>query len=161
MQLIQRISSLTFIKEKTEQEYNLFHDNVHRKKLPAFCALFGAFLPNILTGLRNSNDRVRLKQQYIQVIERTRFDLLAIMTAAASLIKEHHRDQLNLFLIETWKQQHSSTSDQQMTLTMLKIIESKQKNIQQCLRYIYKNKIDFFIHIPIVIFRHFPRTILN
>lgn len=158
---MQRISSLAIIKDKTEQEYNLFHDAVHRKKLPAFCALFGAFLPNILTGLRNSNDRVRLKQQYIQVIERTKFDLLSIMTVAASIDKEYHRDQLNLFLIETWNQQHCLPNDQQMTLTMLRIIESKQKNIEHCLRYIYNNKIDFFIHVPIVIFRHFPRPILN
>lgn len=130
---------------------------IYHKQIPNLCTLFGAFLPKVITLVPDSDYRTTLTDQYRRIIDKTKYEITLVVIKAANAVREHHRKELNSFVADTWSNQRRLPDSEQLSKEMLDIIEQRQKNIDLCVKTLYHSKLDFFMYVPIVIMRNFPR----
>lgn len=146
---------MTYLKEKTEQEYYLYREGVYYKTLPKLCTIAGAILPATLIRIRDPQVRSRLSINYQKIIDRAKFDLNGILKTGAYQCKEEYRSELNGFLTMVWDAQRRLPELEKMSPTMVSTIELRQTNINQFIRTLYGHRQDLLVLMPIVIMREF------
>jgi hypothetical protein len=102
-------------------------------------------LPRSITTISSSVIRERLSERYIRIIQRAKADLMDVLTSAAEAKKVDCENNFHQETAEIWKNQRAMPVQERLTPLMLKIIEQRQKNIVECLKYIYDLKDKFFL----------------
>ncbi len=148
-QIAKQICSLTYDREKAEQELILFKFGIIRKKLPKSLDLLEISLPTSITTISDPVICERLSNQYQRIIERAKFDLMNVLTTAAEAKKNDSQKKFDEEIAEIWKSQHQYPIDERLTPTMLTIIEQRRKNIIECVKWIYHLKGDFACKAPL------------
>lgn len=151
------MTRLSFSKNKAEQEYVFINECIYHKQIPNLCVLFGAFLPKVITLVPDANDRMILTDQYRRIIDKTKYEITGVVAKAAHAVREHNRKELNSFVADTWSNQRRLPDSERLSKEMVDIIEQRQRNIDLCVKKLYNSKPEFFMHVPTVIMRHFPR----
>ncbi|CAF1255962.1 unnamed protein product [Rotaria sp. Silwood1] len=147
IKLAQHIARLQLQKEKSEQELILFKFGVLYKKLPESLNALEEILPTSITTIMNTVLRERLSSNYIRIIQRTKADLMMILTTAAEIQNEQHQNAFNTFMAQMWNDQRKLPKNEQLNPTMLLLIDDRQKNILACTKHIYSLKTNYYTKI--------------
>lgn len=142
--------NLRFQKEKSEQEVNLYRLGLwHRKLPPSFNTLEQSFPITMLT-LRDSLEYEDLSKQYFALIQRTKSEFITILTKVVDLKKSEFDKKFDMTMISLWNQQCTLPINEQLTATMVQLIDEREKNIIQCVKHICILKTNFFHTLQII-----------
>ncbi|CAF1265411.1 unnamed protein product [Adineta steineri] len=148
LQIVKKICSLTFDKEKTEQELILLTFGLLLKKLPKSLEILEVSLPTSITTISDSTIRERLSNEYQRIIQRAKANLTDVLRSAMEAKKNDCEKKLERETAEIWKYQRQLPTHERLSPVMLKLIEQRQKNIIECLKYIYHLKNNFLVQAP-------------
>jgi len=148
LEVAKHICSLTFDKEKAEQELFLFKVGMLYKKLPKSLDLLEVSLPTSITTNSNPIICEQLSNEYQKIIQRAKDDLMIVLTKAAEAKKNDCQMKFEKEIAKIWKNQHQLPIHERLTTEMSALIEKRQKNIIECLKSIYELKGNFFLKAP-------------
>ncbi|CAF4285090.1 unnamed protein product [Adineta steineri] len=148
LQIAKTICSLTFDKEKTEQELILLKFGLLFKKLPKSLELLETSLPTSITTISDSTIRERLSNEYQRIIQRTKAVLTNILRSAMEAKSIDCEKKFEKETAEIWKDQRQLPTHERLSSAMVTLIEQRQKNIIECLKYIYELKDNFLVQAP-------------
>ncbi|CAF1471345.1 unnamed protein product [Adineta steineri] len=148
LQIAKTICSLTFDKEKSEQELILLKFGLLFKKLPKSLEILETSLPTSITTISDSTIRERLSNEYQRIIQRTKADLTDILRSAMEAKSIDCEKKFEQETAKIWKDQRQLPTHERLSPVMLKLIEQRQKNIVECLKYIYHVKSNFLVQAP-------------
>ncbi|CAF2973850.1 unnamed protein product [Rotaria sp. Silwood2] len=87
IKLAQNICTLQLEKEKSEQELILLKFGVFYKNLPNSLNILEETLPTSITTISDARLREKLSFNYTRIIQRTKADLMMVLTTAAEMLK--------------------------------------------------------------------------
>ena len=143
--IAKHICSLTFDQEKSQHELVLFKCSNLYHKLPKSMDILESSLPSSITTISDSATRERLSNQYQMIIQRTKADLTRVLTSATEAKRSDCQNKFDRETAEIWKNQREFTKLEQLSPTMITLIEQRQKNIIACLISIYAMKSNFLL----------------
>ncbi|CAF1336804.1 unnamed protein product [Adineta steineri] len=148
LQIAKTICSLTFDKEKTEQELILLKFGLLFKKLPKSLEILEVSLPTSIITISDSTIRERLSNEYQRIIQRAKADLTDVLRSAMEAKSIDCEKKFELETAEIWKGQRQLPTHERLSPVMVTLIEQRQKNIVECLKYIYGVKDNFLVQAP-------------
>ena len=152
LQVAKHICSLTFNKEKAEQELILFKIGLIYKKLPKSLDILEASLPTSITTISDSIICERLSNEYIRIIQRAKYDLMNVLTSAVEAKRNDCQKVFDTQTAEIWKNQRQLPVEERLTTAAITLTEQRQKNIIECVKCIYELKSNFFLQLPTTTF---------
>ena len=117
----------------------------------------GANIPRTIRMVHDPLIRASLIKQYTKTIDRAKFDLNNTMITASATVKQDTQRELDGFFAEVWLEERRLPESDRLSTPMLQLIEKRQANINDCVKIIYEQKIEFLRTTPIVIMREFVR----
>lgn len=132
--IAKHICSLTFDKEKTQQELVLFKFSMLYHKLPKSLDILEVSLPPSITTISDHAVRERLSNQYQMIIQRAKEDLTRVLTSATEAKRTDCQNKFDKETTEIWKNQRELPKLEQLSSTMVTLIEQRQKNVIACLK---------------------------
>ncbi|CAF3734723.1 unnamed protein product [Rotaria sordida] len=144
IKLAQSICALQLQKEKSEQELILFKFGILYKKLPDSLNALEETPSTLITSITNSQQRERLSNNYMRIIQRAKADLMMALTQATEIKTQEHQTNFDTFMAQLWNDQRHLPQQERLSTTMLLLIDDRQKNILKCVKHIYALKPSFF-----------------
>ncbi|CAF1173029.1 unnamed protein product [Rotaria sordida] len=144
-QLANYICNLAVEKEKTYQELILFQFGILYKKLPDSLTILEETLPVSITSITDTSQRERLSKNYLDIIRKTKYDLMKILATAAQIHRDECAKRFDIEMAQLWENQRKPVSnDTSLSSNLLMCIDRRQETIIQCIKCIYNIKPDFF-----------------
>lgn len=148
IRLAKRICQVTLTKEKSEKEHYTFQMAVSHTKIPASICFSERHVPSMITTINHPIERARLNDAYIRWINRAQSELTNVLISTSNDIKRASQKHFHDTLAAIWHDQHCLPEHERLSMGMLRLIEQRQTNIADCLRYIYEFKSQFTLHVP-------------
>ncbi|CAF4696087.1 unnamed protein product, partial [Rotaria socialis] len=101
-------------------------------KLPDILNIIEETLPTTITNLNDTAIRERLSKQYVRIIQKAKYDLMSVLSAAAQFNKDEHRETYDKEMIQLWDNQRQLPNDERLTENLLTILDQRQQNIIKC-----------------------------
>ncbi|CAF1618529.1 unnamed protein product, partial [Rotaria sordida] len=105
IKLAQSICALQLQKEKSEQELILFKFGILYKKLPDSLNALEETPSTLITSITNSQQRERLSNNYMRIIQRAKADLMMVLTQATEIKTQEHQTNFDTFMAQLWNDQ--------------------------------------------------------
>ncbi|CAF1481376.1 unnamed protein product [Adineta steineri] len=145
LQIAKTICSLTFDKEKSEQELILLKFGLLFKKFPKSLEILEVSLSTSITTISDSAIRERLSNEYQRIIQRTKADLTDVLRFAIDAKRNNCKKKFEQETVEIRKNQRQLPTHERLSPVMVTLIEQRQKSIIECLKYIYELKDNFLV----------------
>ena len=123
------------------------------------CTLLATRTPMILTRVQEPKARDDSFTQYTQVMDRAKNDMYQVLVTAAIHFKDYAQRELNSYLTEHWNEEHRLDHQQRLPNSMRNMIEQRQQNITDCIRFVYDQKEKFLLDVPTVTTRELLRLL--
>ena len=121
------------------------------KKLPT--SFKSLQLSDTFDTINDVNIRQRLSNRYEKIIQQIKSDLMAVVIAATERKMYESQKKYDLAVAQMWRDNRKLPPDQQLTQTMVDLIERRAKNISEQVKCLYdfKMKHHFFVNAPTMV----------
>ncbi|CAF1520413.1 unnamed protein product [Rotaria magnacalcarata] len=150
IKLAKQICCLAFTKEKSSREHTLFRMGVYYNRIPNSLNILEEILPPSITTLTNATECERLSQQYLKIVRQTKYDLMAIMSTAATINRDENQQKYDIQMAKLWNDQHQLPHNERLSTILITLLDHRQQHILKSVEYIYEIKPDFLVKAPTI-----------